>query len=157
MAVRKVIQAGHPSLKEKNNKLVSFTSKKLNKLIKDLKDTMYKAGLIGIAAPQIAENYMVFVTHPRTTKARKAKLGKKDKFRVYINPKITYYSKNQSMIYEGCGSVVNGGLFGPVKRPRELTVEAIDEKGKKFSLQRSLKLNTKGSNFVQEPGKMTYK
>lgn len=122
MAVRKIIQVGHPSLRVKNKKITSFVFVKLKKLLKDLRDTMYKTELVGIAAPQIAENFMVFVTHPRTTRERKTKLGKKDKFRVYINLEITYRSKSQSIIYEGCGSVVNGAIFGPVKRPSELSL-----------------------------------
>jgi peptide deformylase len=91
---------------------------------------MRKADLIGIAAPQIGENYMIFVTEPRNTKARK--LGKADKLRVYINPNITHKSKKENLIYEGCGSVSD---FGPVIRPEEVEVEAIDENGKKFSLR----------------------
>ena len=70
MAVRTVIQVGHPSLKKKNEKIVNFKSPKLKRLQKDLIDTMHKTSLIGIAAPQIAENYMIFVTHPRKTKSR---------------------------------------------------------------------------------------
>jgi len=50
--------------------------------------------LVGIAAPQIGENYCVFVTHPRNTKTRN--IGKEDIFRVYINPQITHFSKRGS-------------------------------------------------------------
>lgn len=92
-------------------------------------DTMYKEELIGIAAPQIGQNFMLFVTHPRKTKARKAVI---DKLRIYINPKLIFASKEQNLIYEGCGSVSD---FGPVLRPKEVEVEAIDEKGQKFSLK----------------------
>lgn len=133
MAVRKLIQIGEPALKAKNNGITSFSSPKIKKLLKDLKETMYEAMLVGIAAPQIGENYRVFITHARNTKNRK--LPKTDKFRIYINPRITYLSKSESVIFEGCGSVVEGGLFGPVKRPREVEVQAYDEKGEKFSLR----------------------
>ncbi len=132
MAVRKVIQIGHPALKLKNRKIDSFSSPTLKKLIKDLKDTMYKTELVGIAASQIGENYMVFVTHPRNTKSRK--LGKEDICRIYINPRIIKFSKEESIIYEGCGSVIEGFLFGPVLRPKEVEAEAFDEKGQKFRL-----------------------
>jgi peptide deformylase len=133
MAVRKVIMAGDPRLKANNKLVKDYKSPKTQKLIKDLIVTNRKAGLIGIAASQIGENYMVFITHPINTKERK--LGKIDKLRVYINPKITYQSKKQNIIYEGCGSVANGAIFGPVLRPEEIAVEAIDEKGQKFSLR----------------------
>ena len=126
----KIIQAGDPRLKAKNKLIKDINSPKTKKLIKDLIATMYKAELIGIAASQIGENHMVFVTHPRKTKARK--LGKIDKLRIYINPKITFSSKVQNLIYEGCGSVSD---FGPVLRPKEVEVRAWDEKGQKFSLR----------------------
>lgn len=133
MAIRKVVQAGHPSLKKKNKKITNFRSAKIKRLRKDLVDTMRKNGLIGIAAPQIAQNYMVFATHPRNTKSRK--LFKMDKLRIYINPKIVSKSKTENLIYEGCGSVANADLFGPVLRAKEIEVQAFDEKGKKFRLK----------------------
>ena len=132
MAIRPVIQAGHASLKKKNKLIKNFSSPDVKKLIKDLKDTMYETDLVGIAAPQIAKNYMVFVTHPRNTKSRK--LFKEDILRVYINPKIKKFSKRKIVIYEGCGSVVNGQIFGPVLRAKEIEIEAFDEDGNKFSL-----------------------
>ena len=132
MAVKKVVQVRHPALHGKNKTVSDFKSPKLKRLIKDIVDTMNKTNLIGIAAPQIAENYTVFVTHPRNTKARK--LPKTDKLRVYVNPKIAFKSKKENIIYEGCGSVATGKLFGPVSRPSEIEVEAFDEKGKRFSL-----------------------
>lgn len=131
--IKKTIQAGDPRLKKKNKEIKNFKSPILKRLIRDLTDSMNKAGLIGMAAPQIGENYSVFITHPRKTKARS--LGRTDKLRVYINPKIVYKSKKENVIYEGCGSVVNGDLFGPVKRPEEIEVIALDEKGKKFSIR----------------------
>lgn len=132
MSVKKVIQLGHPSLRANNKTIDAFTSKTVKAVIQDLKDTLYETDLIGIAAPQIAENYMVFVTHPRKTKARK--MAKDEGYRVFINPKIIGTSIEEVMIYEGCGSVVHGGLFGPVSRPKDVTIEAFDENGDMFSL-----------------------
>lgn len=132
MAVRDTIQAGHPALKKRNAELRTFNSLSLKKLLRDMKDTMYDTELIGIAAPQIGQNYMVFITHARNTKARK--LGKEDVFRAYINPKIIHQSPATSEIYEGCGSVVRGDLFGPVTRSKEVEIHAYDETGQKFSM-----------------------
>ncbi|MBI2025954.1 MAG: peptide deformylase [Candidatus Levybacteria bacterium] len=131
MSVRKVIEAGNPLLKAKNKIVLDFKSPRVKKVIKDLIDTMPKASLIGIAGCQIGENYMIFVTHPRNTKARK--LGKVDKLRIFINPKIVYKSKKTNLIYEGCGSVAD--IFGPVIRPEEIEVQAFDQNGQKFSLR----------------------
>jgi peptide deformylase len=130
MAIKKLIQAGDKRLKAKNKLIKDIRSPKTKKLLKDMIDTMYKEELIGIAAPQIGQNYSVFVTHPRKTKSRK--LEKIDILRIYINPKLIYSSKEENLIYEGCGSVSD---FGPVLRPKEVKVAAIDEKGQKFSLR----------------------
>jgi peptide deformylase len=131
MTHKKVILAGDPKLKTKNLPVLSIKSSKTQKLIKDLVLSMKKTDLVGIAANQIGENYQIFVTFPRSTKARS--IGKKDKVRIYINPKFTYKSKQQTVIYEGCGSV--GDIFGPVSRPKEVEIEAMDENGNKFRLK----------------------
>jgi len=133
MAVKKTIQIGDPRLKSENVVIKDFNSPKVKKVIRDLRDTMIKNDLVGMAAPQIGYNYKIFVTQPRKTKARK--LAQVDKFRVYINPKIIKFSKLQNIIYEGCGSVMDGNLFGPVKRPQEITIEADNEDGEKFQLR----------------------
>lgn len=130
--VKNIIQIGHPALKAENKLIGNIESKQTKQLIQDLRDTLQKNNLIGIAAQQIAENYKIFVTEARNTIYRK--LDKEDEFRVYINPKILSVSDDQAIIYEGCGSVLNGQLFGPVKRPKEITIQAIDESGKKFQL-----------------------
>lgn len=130
MSVRTTIQIGDPALKASNKKITDFTDPKLMQLITDLSDTMHHAGLIGIAAPQIAENYQVFITEPRETQSRPK--DQSDELRVYINPNITFQSTEEIVIYEGCGSVLNGQLFGPVKRPKTITVEAYTLAGEKF-------------------------
>lgn len=132
MAIKKVIQIGDPRLNSKNKNVKNFGDLKIKKAIKDLVDTMRAKNLVGMAAPQIALNYNFFVTEPRETKVRKAENA--DDLKVYINPKIVSLSKKETIIYEGCGSVMAGQLFGPVKRPEEIVVEAYNEKGKKFRL-----------------------
>lgn len=131
MAVRDTIQIGDSRLKAKNKKIIDFNSSSFQQLITDLKDTMTSNNLIGMAAPQIAENYQVFVTQPRKTKSRSSS---SDQFRVYINPNITHFSKQTNLIYEGCGSVLHGQLFGPVTRPQTITIEAFDETSRRFRL-----------------------
>jgi len=130
MAVRPTIQIGDPRLKAANSPITDFSDPLLAGLITNLRDTMYDVGLIGIAAPQIGENYQVFVTEPRETEARPS--SEADQFRVYINPKLVDSSTDEVVIFEACGSVVKTDLFGPVKRPRVVTVEAYDHSGKKF-------------------------
>ncbi len=130
--IRQVLQIGDPRLKAKNKYVENIDSPVTKQLINDLQETMRDKGLVGMAAAQIGENWQVFVTEIRATKYKQ--VDKEDLFRVYINPEIIYFSPKQNVIYEGCGSVVNGQLFGPVKRPSEIKIQATDEKGKLFEL-----------------------
>ncbi|PIU36280.1 peptide deformylase [Candidatus Shapirobacteria bacterium CG07_land_8_20_14_0_80_39_18] len=132
MATRDTLQIGDLRLKAPNKTVEKFTDSSVKQVIQDLIDTMRANELIGMAAPQIGENWKIFVTEPRETKFRMA--DQVDILRVYINPIILNSSKEESIIYEGCGSVLNGQLFGPVKRPKEITIEAFDQEGKKFRL-----------------------
>jgi peptide deformylase len=132
MAVRDVLQMGDPKLKAKNKRVGNTKDSHVRAIIRDLIDTMRTNGLVGIAAPQIGRNYRIFVTEPRKTETR-AK-DQTDELRVYINPTITHFSKAQSIIYEGCGSVMHGDLFAPVKRPKQITIEAYDKDMRKFTL-----------------------
>lgn len=130
MSVRTVIQIGDPKLKVKNTPIVDFHDPSVEQVIADLIETMRANEIIGIAAPQIAENVMIFVTEPRETKTRSK--DQSDELRIFINPKIIGESKEKSIIYEGCGSVLHGQLFGPVERPNTITIEAYDKTGKRF-------------------------
>ena len=132
MAVRDVLQIGNPRLKSKNKPVKNFNSSHVKKITQDLIETMHKNDLIGITGPQIGENVRIFITEPRKTKTRTA--DQSDELRIYINPKIVYFSKEKNIIYEGCGSVAEGNLFGPVKRSKEIKIEAFNEKSQKFSL-----------------------
>lgn len=135
MTIRQSIQLGDPRLKAKNKAILDFADSTFKHVVRDLVDTMHQLDLIGMAAPQIGENYLIFVTEPRKTKVRPA--DQSDKLRVYINPKIVYTSKENSILYEGCGSVVKdreSTIFGPVNRPKIVTVEAFDLNGKKFRI-----------------------
>jgi len=134
MAVRKILQIGDPRLKAKNRRIEDFNNPKIKKVVKDLVETMRASGLlIGIAAPQIGENYQIIATKIRKTKTRTG--IQTDKLRIYINPKIVSYSKKQDVAYEGCGSVVQANLFGPVERPKEIIIEAFSPDGHKFGLK----------------------
>ena len=133
MSVRDTIQIGDPRLKAKNQVISDPKDPSISSLIQDLKDTMHENGLIGIAAPQIGENYKIFITEPRKTDSRSA--DQSDDFRVYINPEIIGYADEEIIIYEGCGSVLNGQLFGPVSRSRWIKIIATDQNGEQFEFK----------------------
>ena len=129
---KRILQIGDPDLRLTCNPITDFEHSDLKMLITNLKDTMYDTGLVGIAAPQIGQNFQVFITHPRSTTSRI--LVKEDNLRIFINPQIQRQSSKQTVMYEGCGSVAKGELFGPVKRPTEITVTAFDENMQSFTL-----------------------
>lgn len=132
MAVRDTLQIGDPKLKIKNKFVSNVNDQKVQKVIADLIDTMHANNLIDMAAPQIGENYQIFVTEPRQTATRSK--DQSDILRVYINPKIVNSSAEKVEIWEGCGCVANGTLFAPVIRPKVITVEAMEQDGSKFTI-----------------------
>lgn len=104
----------------------------------DLIDSMRHHELVGMAAPQIGKGVRIFVTEIRKTKLRKGESIKNvDPLRVFVNPRVLSVSKKEAKGWEGCGSVASAGLFGMVRRPTSVTVEALDENGKKFRLKAS--------------------
>lgn len=129
---REIVQNGDQRLKNPNILINNFSDPKLKNIITDLIDSMRINDLVGIAAPQIGENWRIFVTEPRETKTRTG--NQIDELRIYINPTITNFSKEKVLIWEGCGSYKRATCFGPVERPREITIEANDLNGKRFSL-----------------------
>ncbi len=133
MVIKKITQAGNPILRKKAKPITDIKSHKTKKIIKDLIDTMRGSALVGVSAPQIGQSFQIFVTEIRKTINRDIK--EKDDLRIFINPKIIKSSKKEVVGYEGCGSVGSAQLFGPVKRQMEVTVEATDEKGEKFTLK----------------------
>jgi len=133
MITKKIAQAGNPILRKKADLVKDFKSQKTKKTIEDLIDTMRSSSLVGIAAPQIGRSFRIFITEIRKTENRR--IEDKDELRVFINPRIVSFSKKTSIDYEGCGSVGNAHIFGPVKRADEITIEAQNEKGEKFVLK----------------------
>lgn len=132
MLVKTLTQIGDPLLKQKTQEISDeeIGTEKIQSIIQDLIDSLRHHELIGMAASQIGQPYRIFVTEVRQTAYRKP--DQLDPLTVYINPRITARSKKTVEIYEGCGSVAESKLFGPVVRPAVITIEALDRKGKKF-------------------------
>ncbi len=135
MIIKDIVQLGNPKIRKisKNLVLKDIISNKTKVLIKNLIDSMRAENLIGISAPQINESLRIFITEIRQTKNRNPK--EMDSLKIFINPKITYFSKEKISGYEGCGSVANANLFGLVNRSKNITIQALDEKGEKFEMK----------------------
>ena len=136
MIIKNITQVGNPIIRKKSTLVKAIKSKKIQKIIKDLTDTMRHSNLVGIAAPQIGINQRIFLTELRKTEFRKMDDKKEiDALRVFINPKILSVSKKTFSRYEGCGSVALSNIFGKVKRPTSLVVKALDKNGEAFELK----------------------
>lgn len=109
-------------------------SKELNGVIQDMKDTLRNCedGL-AIAAPQIGESLSIFVVSGRFFPPRSGDEGDEElppgPDLVFINPKITKRSAKKLLLEEGCLSV--RWLYGDIERNDKVTLEALDENGKK--------------------------
>lgn len=124
MAVLKVLTYGDGVLR-KPSKEVSKISKKIQKLIRDLTDTMYAYNGVGLAAPQIGENIRVFVIDV-------APEGEPPNPIAFINPKIIKKS-GATNSYEGCLSFPEA--YANVRRYQNVSVKALDRNGKPFVLE----------------------
>ncbi|MCJ7804982.1 peptide deformylase [Patescibacteria group bacterium] len=134
MIIKKLPQIGNPVLREKSKPVKDFKSKEVQQTIQDLTDTIRDSSdLVAMAAPQLGRSLRIFITEIRKTEYRNPEQC--SKLTIYINPEIIKLSKEETVGYEGCGSVLNCQLFAPVKRPKEVVVEAYDQNSKKFRLE----------------------
>lgn len=135
MAVKKTFQIGSKPIRSRAKVVKDASSKKIQRIIRDLIDTMRHENLVAMAAPQIGERDKIFVVEIRKTAIRKNL--RQEKLRVFVNPFIKNHSKHEVNGYEGCGSVGLANLFGPVKRFKAITVKALDDSGKPFEIKAS--------------------
>ena len=124
MAIKRIVQYGEESLREPS-KEVHKVSRKIKELIKDLMDTMYAKNGVGLAAPQIGQNYRVFIIDISTG-------DEPLNPQVFINPKIIKKSGAFEST-EGCLSFPEA--FIKVRRYEDVMVKAMDENGRSFVLE----------------------
>ena len=104
-------------------KPVAEVGERIRTLVADMAETMYAARGIGLAATQVDVHERVVVIDLSE---------ERNELRVFINPVITH--KNGETTYEeGCLSVP--GIYDTVTRAETITVEALDEHGKPFTLE----------------------
>ncbi len=124
MAIRKILRFGDEFLRGKA-KDVHKVSRKIQDLVTDLLDTMYANNGVGLAAPQIGEDYRVFVVDVSTGDEPLNPI-------VFINPKIIKKS-GATISREGCLSFPEA--FTDVRRYSDIMVKAMDRKGRSFVLE----------------------
>ena len=92
------------------------------KIIEEMFETMDAANGVRLAAPQVNINKRFFVL-----------TADDDVRRVFVNPQIISTSAEMSDYEEGCLSIPK--IYEVIKRPSKVTVQALDENGKKFTIE----------------------
>jgi len=109
---------------------------KLAQLITDMKQTMYHANGVGLAAPQIGKSIRIFVIDASPF-AQDDTLSDSDRAqlkgfeRVFINPRITDQQGDAWAFSEGCLSIPD--VREEVLRQEIINIEYMDENFKKYS------------------------
>jgi peptide deformylase len=121
MPIRLIVEYPAPVLLTPGDPVVDFDSD-LEKLTRDMFETMYQAGGVGLAAQQIGLSLRLFVMDCEGVKL------------VAANPEIIFTEGEQGG-EEGCLSV--GKVHGELKRPERAILRAQDIGGKKFEREAS--------------------
>ncbi len=114
MAIRNIVKIGDPILKKTSREVVKFDDR-LFTLLDDMKDTMYKADGVGLAAVQVGVLKRVVV------------LDCGDGYLELINPEITH-REGEQIEMEGCLSLP--GEYANTIRPEKVKVKAQNREGK---------------------------
>ena len=120
MAIRN-LRYGKDEILKKVSKPIEVIDEKIKQLAEDMMETMHKYDGLGLAGPQIGVLKRIIVID----------LYEEGTQFVLINPVIVS-KKGEQIVDEGCLSFPE--QFGKVKRPKEVTVEALDLDGKKVKL-----------------------
>lgn len=126
MAIRQIREVGDPLLRKKSRSFETVDDK-AKELLQDLFDTLKTTeDGVGLAAPQVGVLRRAIVIDLSMEED-----NPQGPFKL-INPVITKQSGEQ-VCREGCLSVP--GKLGDVTRPNKVTVEALDENGKKVKIK----------------------
>jgi len=139
----KLLQKENKVLRQKSQEVPvsDIKSKKIQNIIKEMKAALdsQKDG-VAIAAPQIGYLVRIFVVSGKVPKiiemtkdeSKRSEISienikKESADEVFINPKISKYSREKELMDEGCLSV--RWFYGKVKRSKKVSLEALNEKG----------------------------
>ena len=122
MALLNILEYPDPRLR-KVAVAVAAVTPEIQKLVRDMAETMHAAPGVGLAATQVDIHKRVIVID--ISEAR-------DELRVFINPEILA-AEGEAECEEGCLSVP--GYYDKVTRAAKVTVRAQDADGKHFELE----------------------
>jgi len=101
---------------------VTEVNDEIRALTEAMFEAMTSADGVGLAGPQVGKLLRLFVV-----------IADDDVRRVFINPQIVATSAEMSDYEEGCLSIPD--TWETIKRPARVTVQALNEKGRPFTLE----------------------
>ena len=116
-----VVKLGEDILRQKAEP-VPEVNDEIRKLVEDMFETMEEYDGVGLAGPQVGKKLRLFVA-----------MADDEIKRVFINPQIIKTSQETSDYDEGCLSIPQ--VYETINRPKEVTVQALNEKGRPFTLE----------------------
>jgi peptide deformylase len=133
----KLVPEDHPALHSISEEvpIEEIQSPRIQKVLKDMRAALVNYDVEGfngvaIAAPQIGVPLRIFLVHD-TYKDREERDEKHIiPDLVAINPRIVKLSTRKHIVGEGCLSVPNH--YGAVRRSKNATIRAYDEKGNEY-------------------------
>jgi peptide deformylase len=130
--ILKVARIGHPVLRRPARDLTKdeLRSADLQRLLDDMEETMHEYDGVGLAAPQVHLGLRLAVIEVPASDER-AREGVP--FTVLINPRLTPLGEETVTGWEGCLSIPD--LRGVVPRLTRLRLDALDHRGKPFSVE----------------------
>ena len=116
-----VVKLGEDILRQKAQP-VPEVNDEIRQLAEDMFETMIEKEGVGLAAPQIGKSLRMFVL-----------IADDNVRRVFINPQIIQTSSETGEYDEGCLSIPQ--VYETIVRPLKVTVQALNEKGRLFTLE----------------------
>ena len=118
--ILRITKLGEEILRQKAQPVEEINDE-IRQLANDMLETMIDADGVGLAAPQVGRSIRMFVI-----------MADDDVKRVFINPQIIKTSNEVGPYDEGCLSIPQ--VYETIVRPLQVTVQAYDENGKRFTL-----------------------
>lgn len=124
--ILQISQLGNPILRQQAQSINDVHDERIQKLIDDLINTAVAQNGVGIAAPQVAQSYRLFIVASRPTLRYPSAPSMSPT--AMINPRIVGQSSEVVKGWEGCLSVP--GIRGLVPRYQTIEVEYTTRDGK---------------------------
>jgi len=139
MSILKVSRMGNPVLRKKTRALppAEIDSAPIQRLIDDMAQTMVEYNGVGLAAPQVHEEFRLFVALVVTDHDGNGEQADPapPTIMAVINPEITPVGRVVEEDWEGCLSIPD--IRGLVPRARDIRLRGYDRTGAKLDIQAS--------------------